>query len=372
MSAADAGKTMPVLCNAMNYQSTQVLNALQQAALFANGVPGRKNLLWFTPGVAWLTNYTPFGQYQVIGCMTDYTQQLQKVYGRLAASRVALYPIDPRGVLVVQMDDPERHAPQRLGDVSKFFGIAAYTDNISLDDMAKATGGKPRYGNNDLAGLLKEDAANGADYYALSYTPPLSKYDGKYHTIEVKVGRPGVSLEYRRGYTSLDVSGPLLEQGKTRGRAKDAFQTAMGYGQLPVTEMLFAVKAVPASGPQKAGLPGSVNAELKDKPLVRYSFAFDLPRDKITLETQPDGSRKATFELAIAAYDVQGRVLNSLDEKRSFSLKADAVAGFLAKPFVVPVEVDLPTGSVTVRAGAEDLPSQEMGVVEIPLTVAAP
>ena len=58
------------------------------------------------------------------------------------------------------------------------------------------------------------------------------------------------------------------------------------------------------------------------------------------------GSRKGSFELAIAAYDVQGRVLNSLDEKRSFTLKPDAVAAFLQKPFVVPVEIDLPTGAL--------------------------
>jgi len=117
---------------------------------------------------------------------------------------------------------------------------------------------------------------------------------------------------------------------------------------------------------------GSVNAELKGKPLVRYSFAFDLPRDKITLEAQLDGTRKASFEVAIAAYDVQGRVLNSLDEKRSFTLQPDAVAAFLQKPFVVPVEIDLPAGALSVRAGVLDQPSQQMGVVEIPLEVKAP
>jgi VWFA-related protein len=340
-----------MLCNAMNFQSAQALNALNQLALFVSGVAGRKNVMWFTKGVPWLTQYQPFSRSQNLVCLSDYTRQLQAVYGRLTAERVALYPINPVGV---------RGEGQMSGNYD------------SLEDLAKETGGKAHF-DNDFAGALKEDAAAGADYYALSYVPPLSKYDGKYHTIEVKVDRPGVQLEYRRGYTSLDVNGPLLEQEKTHGRAapaKDAFQRAMGYGAPAATEVTFAVKAAPAATtPSKPGVIGSVNPEVKNKPLVRYSFDFDLPRDKITLEAQPDGSRKATFELAIAAYDVQGRVLNSLDERRSFTLKADAVGAFLAKPFVVPVEIDLPAGSVTVRAGVEDLPTEGMGVVEIPLTV---
>jgi len=36
--------------------------------------------------------------------------------------------------------------------------------------------------------------------YELSYTPPRKKPDGKYHKLEVEVGRPGVRARFRRGY----------------------------------------------------------------------------------------------------------------------------------------------------------------------------
>jgi VWFA-related protein len=342
-----------LLCNAMNFQSARTLNAMNQMALFVTNIPGRKNLIWFTAGVPWLTSYQPFSRSQNLGCLEDFTPQLHQVYGRINTARVAIYPIDPTGV---------------IANVNK------YTDTLPIEDMARATGGKP-HGNNDLAGALQEDSTIGADYYALSYVPPLSKYDGKYHKIEVSVDRPGVQLEYRRGYTSLDINGPLLQQEKTHGKPalpKDAFQTAMGYGAPAATQVVFAVRAQPAAAPatrDASPIIGSLNPELKGKPLVRYSFAFDLPRDKITLAAQPDGSRKASFELAIAAYDVQGRVVNSLDEKRTLTLKPDAVAGFLQKPFVVPVEIDLPPGALSLRTGVLDLPSQEIGIVEIPLSV---
>ena len=357
----------------MNFQSAQTLNALNELAVLVSNMTGRKNLVWFSPGVPWLTNYQPFGRFQVISSLRDYTQQLQQVYGRLTAARVALYPIDPRGVLVDPKTTGQIGAPPGLEEMSRLFGAAAFTDNGSLDDAAKATGGKAHY-NNDLLGALKEDAATGADYYALSYVPPISKYDGKYHKIEVSVNRPKVQLEYRRGYTSLDLDSPLRtaqQKGEKNAPARDPFHSAMGYGAPAATQIIFAVKAAP-SGPQKPGdaaVIGSLNAELKGKPLVRYSFDFDLPRDRITLTEQPDGSRQGSFELAIAAYDLQGRVLNSLDEKRSLTLNADAVSGFLQKPFVVPVEIDLPQGEASVRAGVLDLPSEQIGVVQIPFSV---
>lgn len=338
------------LCNAMNFQSAQALNALNQMTLFVAGVAGRKNLLWFTRGVPWLVNYQPFGQSQNLSCLSDFKRQMQAVYGRLTAERVAVYPINSVG----ENDDNNASG-----------GYEA------LEDLAKSTGGKAHY-NNDLLGALQEDTASGADYYALSYIPPLEKYDGKYHTIEVKVDRPGLQLEYRKGYTSLDLDGPVLDTKKDHGKPvqpKDPFHIAMGYGAPAATQTVFAVRALPSSGPAKPGVIGSLNPDLKGKPLVRYSFAFDLPRDKITLAELPDGSRKASFELAIAAYDVQGRVLNSLDEKRSFVLKPEMVAGFLQKPFVVPMEIDLPPGALSVRAGVIDEPSQQMGVVEVPLSV---
>lgn len=343
-----------LLCNAVNYQSSRALNALNQMALFVSSVPGRKNVMWFTPGIPWLTNYLPFSQSENVACISDFTKELQAVYGRLTAMQVALYPIDPFGV---------RMRP-------------SFQDSGSLEDMAKATGGKAYFGRNDLDGALRDAAAIGADYYALSYVPPLSKYDGKHHTIEVKVDRPGMQLEYRRGYTSLDLDGPVLQTTRNRGKAappKDPFHAAMDYGAPAATQVVFAVRALPSTEPRKPGVAaviGSLNPELKGKPLARYQFDFDLPRNKITLVEQPDGSRKGSFELMIAAYDVQGRRLNSLEEKRTIALKADGTAGFLQKPFVVPVEIDLPPGAISVRAGVLDIPSEEMGVVEIPLSVA--
>jgi VWFA-related protein len=187
----------PLLCNAMNFQSAQTLNGLNHATAFVSSILGRKNLLWFTPGVPWLTYYAPFS---AIDCLSDFTPQLQEVYGRLTAARVALYPIDPRGLY----NDPafSGETQGRAGMIVP--GYSTRTDTESLEAFAKATGGKAYYDRNNLDAAMRDATATGAEYYALSYVPPISKYDGKYHTIKVTVDRPGLQLQYRQGYTSLD------------------------------------------------------------------------------------------------------------------------------------------------------------------------
>jgi len=83
-----------VWCRAANAQSEIVLGALKQAAALLAGIKGRKNLIWFTPGIPWLTDYTGFvGKDSMRDrsvCMRDHTKELQSVYIQLAAARVAI------------------------------------------------------------------------------------------------------------------------------------------------------------------------------------------------------------------------------------------------------------------------------------------
>jgi VWFA-related protein len=187
-------------------QSRLVLNALGEAADFASGFEGKKNLIWFTPGIQWMTHYRPF-RFDEVACVNDETLRLHQAYARLAAAQVALTPIDPHGIT----NDPQFGAgvgrplsgPQAGGAA---FGFNGNVDNdyASRKDFADATGGIPYAQRNDLDRAIGEAIATGSDYYSLAYVPPLSKYDDKYHTIEVKVDRPGLNLRYRVGYTSLD------------------------------------------------------------------------------------------------------------------------------------------------------------------------
>jgi VWFA-related protein len=106
------------------------------------------------------------------------------------------------------------------------FGSSNVAEQASLRDMADATGGVPYLNRNDLDGALEEAIAAGADYYSLSYVPPLTKYDGQYHTIDVKVDRPNLHLKYRPGYTSVDLTKPAAASDR-RSRQRRAAATGL-------------------------------------------------------------------------------------------------------------------------------------------------
>jgi VWFA-related protein len=339
-------RPMQEVCNALNTQSELALDALEGAAAFLAGVQGRKNLIWFTPGIPWLTNSIG------IGCFRDYSHELQRAYGLLAAAHVALYPINPQGV----------------GG-----GIGP-----SRKDLANATGGEAYNNSNDLDEEIGEAIASGSDYYSLSYVPPRQKYDGLYHRIEVKVDRPSLHLVYRRGYTAIDLAQipkPIEKKSSPSVPVPDSeLHAAMGHGAAPATEVLFDVRVSRATDPAELSNPqvmGNLSPALKGKHLVKYDVQYVFPPGQITLEDEVNGKRKGSVHFVIVAYNGQGKTLNTLTTNTTFTVMEDNVSHFLHAPFLFPfhLEFDLPPGQSFVRLGVLDVPSQRVGTLEIPVTV---
>ena len=69
----------------------------------------------------------------------------------------------------------------------------------SLRTLAEATDGLAIVDSNDLAGGLRRVVNDLSSYYLLGYYSS-GKLDGKFHSIKVRVKRPGVQVRARRGY----------------------------------------------------------------------------------------------------------------------------------------------------------------------------
>ena len=85
----------------------------------------------------------------------------------------------------------------------------------------------------------------------------------------------------------------------------------------------------------------------------------------MTLSENPDGTRKGSVEFDIVAYGEDGTKLNVLRQTANVTLKPQNVADFQAKPFEVPLQLDLPPGKLFVRVGALDVLSGKAGALEI-------
>ncbi len=364
-------------CAAANLQSELTVNALAQAAAFLSGIKGRKNLIWLTPGTPWLFEYPTFSR---IPCLNDYTEQLHKAYALLSAAEIAVYPIDPRGLF----GNPDQSAafagnlnPRAVAMQQAAFGGTTATEHNALRDIADATGGVPFFDRNDLDAAMNEAVQTGEDYYSLSYVPPLPKYDGKYHTIEVKVDRPNLHLQYRAGYTSVDPAKPPESAGNSTAGSESAPATqllaAMGHGEAASTQLLFDVRVTPSAmprGPDDPKVIGTLSPALNRKPLVRYDFSYSMAPDQISLLEEPDGTRKGTIDFVFVAYDGAGQMLNFVGRTEILTLRPDEVSVFMQRPFHAALQFDLPPGEIFVRLGVMDEASGKTGTLEFPEMVA--
>src|SRR5207247_5770406 len=71
--------------------------------------------------------------------------------------------------------------------------------NTSLRTLAEATDGIAVVDSNDLSRGLRRIVDDLSSYYLLGYYS-AGKLDGRFHSITVRVKRPGVQVRARRGY----------------------------------------------------------------------------------------------------------------------------------------------------------------------------
>ena len=116
-------------------------------------------------------------------------------------ANVAVYVLDARGLVGDSRFRAENPAapPEAAGLAERLAATAAG------DDLAQATGGRLIGGTNDLFGGLSGAADESSAYYLLGY-PAQGPPDGRWHELEVRVNRPGLTVRARRGYLARPAS----------------------------------------------------------------------------------------------------------------------------------------------------------------------
>ncbi|HYM25526.1 MAG TPA: VWA domain-containing protein [Vicinamibacterales bacterium] len=107
------------------------------------------------------------------------------------AANTSFYPIDPRGLAVFDSPISQPLPPQVDAAVLRTRGETLKTLAESTDGIAIM--------QNDLAAGLRRIVDDVSSYYLLGYYS-TGKLDGRFHSIGVRVKRPGVQVRARRGY----------------------------------------------------------------------------------------------------------------------------------------------------------------------------
>jgi VWFA-related protein len=365
------------------------IDAMQQLARYLSTVPGRKNLIWYTGAVP-ITIAPDDTQMDPTSNMRDYGARLSKLAELMALARVAVYPVDARGLLNVPSDQAETNQinpgiltqtpggrPVAVGEPTTSalveqsnaqFLQSNFAEHSMMDELANETGGKAYYNTNAVGEAVVESIANGASYYTIGYVPANKNYNGALRRIDIETPENHALLQYRHGYYADDPS----QTAKLMPGRLSPLIAAMQHGDLPESQVLFQVRVVPATDPSvkgektSPGTAGALAGTLKP-PLQRYVCDYVIDPRGFDAKTLADGRIHRELELTQVAYDAEGIRLNYTDQ--GFAIDTPAAEG-KQQGLRLHQEIDLPAGDIFLRIGVHDLISGRIGTLEIPLQIA--
>jgi VWFA-related protein len=350
LDRSPAGKLdLNVECNHISERGQYSFNALSEIARYVSGMPGRKNLIWYTGLFP-----TSMRDKQGTVCV-DFKEDFRSIDERLGHSHIVLYPIDPRALDIVAKAAPD----------SRILNLQN-VEHLRMEGLAAGGGGKAFYNNNDLAAAAAQAVDAGSNYYSLAYTPQNQIADTRLHTISVNVDKPDLNLVYRRGYHA--VAGNETLSGQTIHKATP-LESAMLRGALQPTEILFRVSVASAPSADTTLQPGN-NVDVKEmKPPYRHlTLSYTIDASGIQFDKADDGKYHGQFEYAVDVYDADsGKLLNSNVMAARPGLPPAVYQSILSSGAKLRQTIDVPArGQYVLRIGVHDMTTQHIGAIEVP------
>jgi len=168
------------------------LEALRQLIAGAAPHPGRKLIIWVSPGWPLLSGpniqLDSKQQQQAFADIVGLSTQLRQ-------ARVTLYSIDPLGTS--ESLDRVSYYEQFLKGISKPSQVDMA--DLALPVLATQNGGLALHSSNNLSGLVQQCVAD-TPYYEISFDPPPAKQQDEYHHLEIRVAKSGLTARTREGY----------------------------------------------------------------------------------------------------------------------------------------------------------------------------
>ena len=182
------------------HQARMALDTLEAAARWLGSVPARrKALLFVSEGIDYDIHdvFESRDASAVIAATRD-------VITAAARGSVTIYGIDPRGLTLGDDGIEVASLPE---DTSLNLGTSAMMSEVqrsqdSLRTLSDETGGFALVNANNLAAGFDRIVRENSRYYVLGYESTNTRRDGRFRKVEVRVTRPGLRVESRRGYVA--------------------------------------------------------------------------------------------------------------------------------------------------------------------------
>ncbi len=203
MSAIGLEALQAAQANQATYQADRrvimTLQAMNYIARYLAGIPGRKNLIWFSSSFP--ISVFPNPKERLSSDTTrQYAPAVRETADLLTLSKIAVYPVGAEGVTTEHPMEASNAGPTNTEGVTadnRMGGstsqrqadpMVPYADEhaargakiAAMEQLAADTGGEAILNTNDLNKAMARAIQNGSHYYTLVYTPTNKNMDGKY------------------------------------------------------------------------------------------------------------------------------------------------------------------------------------------------
>jgi VWFA-related protein len=302
-------------------------------------LPGRKTVVFFSEGIA---------------IPTGVEAQFRSVIASANRANVSIYAVDASGL---RTESGAREAREemlqgvsrrlRQEELGHFTGregalnrqlernedILRLNPESGLGQLADETGGFLVHDTNDMRSGFGRIAEDMRFHYLLSYAPTNEKLDGQFRTISVKLRRPDVRVQTRKGYFAV----------------RPAFVVPLRAYEAPAVAQLdleprpdaFALGVAALSFPE-AERPGLV-------PIL-----VSVPGPAVSWVPDPASGFRADFSVVVRIKDARGREADRVSQEYRLSAPADKLETARRGDILFYREANLPAGRYTADAVAYD------------------
>jgi VWFA-related protein len=367
------------------------LTGFDTLARYLVGIPGRKNVIWFSGGFP--LNVLPnVNEADPTDSVERNDEEIRKTDNLLTHAQVAVYPVDARGVMSDPTFDVSNTSvtsinPNDPGAASTAASAASadatesvVQEHLSMEAMAEDTGGHAFYNSNGLAQSVAKAIDIGSNYYTLTYSPTNAQWDERFRAIKIKVDQPNVKLSYREGYYAVDPNDRTrvaVQGAATMAVQPNTMATAMMHGGPDPAEIVFKVRIRPANAPVE-DTPIKTNQTNPD-PKVKINgpfkeYSVDLVPDPkaLTCRMEATGDRHCSLEVWTFIYNTDGQKLITASNRLYNHLTPADYSQLLKGGMAFHQEISVPVkGQYYVRTAIHDMISDRVGAVEVPIMAVA-
>jgi VWFA-related protein len=325
------------------------MGAIQYVVQGLREVPGRKSLVLFSESMRLVF---ADGRSQFV------EERLRRLSDAANRSSVVIYTIDPRGVAYTGLTAEDRTSglsPQQIAQAVTQRSNQLNDSREGMINLAEKTGGLFLHDNNDIDGVVRQVVDDGDGYYLIGYQPEESTFDqktgvAKFHSINVRVKRPGLHVRSRTGFFG------------TPDRRLPAAAT-------PIAQITRALSSPFATGTLHVRLTGLFSHSDKEGSYLNAMLYFDA--NDLSFVEDEDKMRTATVDIAVVTFDADGKQIDGTDKTWKFRATQANYEEILKQGLVYSMHVPVKTaGAYQMRVVLRDFTTGELGsatqFIEVP------